>query len=313
LNVLVTGADGFVGRTLVPRLLADGHEVVAAIRPEPAARPVPWASEVHLVPLELSDDDSVAAALQPGLDAVVHLAAVASGGDALRDPEQAAEINVGGTARVAEALGRITADGGGDPLLLLASTAEVYGPGPARPRAETDATAPCSPYASSKLEAERRALEISEQTGLRVTIARPFPHTGRDQDLRFVVPSFARRLVEAKRSGAMTVPVGNLSPVREFLHVADVVDAYVRLLGDAGSAGVYNVASGDGVTLLEVFRLLSDLVEHRAEPVQDPSLTRDVEIPHLVGDSSRLREQTGWIPRHSLEETLKEVVDAQAD
>lgn len=309
----MTGADGFVGRTLVPRLLADGHEVVAGIRPEPGQRPVPWAADVRMVSLELSDDASVEAALPPALDAVIHLAAIASGRDALRNPDEAWRVNVDGTIRLAEALARRNANGRSDPLLLVASTAEVYGPGPAKPRTETDATAPCSPYASSKLAAEKGALDVGERAGLRVTIVRPFPHTGRDQDQRFVVPSFARRLVEAKRSGGTKIPVGDLTPVREFLHVADVADAYARLLRCAQPAHVYNVASGRGVTLADVFRMLVELVGHPADPEADPSLMRPADIPHLVGDADRLRRATGWTPAHTLEETLKEVVDAQAN
>jgi GDP-4-dehydro-6-deoxy-D-mannose reductase len=314
--VLVTGADGFVGSWLVPRLERGGHEVVAAVRPTrpllAEGAPPPWGGDVVTVPFEVLDDRSVEAALAPGYDAVIHLAAVASGGDARRDPNEAWAINVGGTARMTAELGRQKAAGRADPLLLFVSTSEVYGAGPATPRVESDPTEPSSPYAASKLAAETAVLEAQRRTGLRVIVARPFSHTGRGQDGRFVVPAFAHRLIEARRNGAGTVKVGNLTPVREFPHVSDVVDAYCRLLEDGEPGEVYNVASGRAVRLDELFSMLADIVGCDARPEQDPELVRPADIPYLVGDASKLKDATGWEPRVSLEDTLAEVVDAQA-
>jgi GDP-4-dehydro-6-deoxy-D-mannose reductase len=302
----VTGADGFVGSWLVPRLLADRHVVVAGVRPSQplftAGAPAPWSGDVPVVPLEILDAVSIEAVLTRGFDAVVHLAAVSSGGDARRDPSEAWAINAGGTARLAEALLRQRETGSGDALLLLVSTPEVYGAQPEGPRVETDATEPCSPYAASKLAAETAALEASRRGGLRVVVARPFPHTGRGQDTRFVVPAFAHRLLEAKKSGATSVKVGNLTPVREFMHVSDVVSAYAALLEQGEPGQVYNVASGRGMKLSDIFGMLAAIVEHPAQPETDPELVRPADIQYLVGDSTKLRQRTGWEPKVTLEE-----------
>jgi GDP-4-dehydro-6-deoxy-D-mannose reductase len=127
------------------------------------------------------------------------------------------------------------------------------------------------------------------------------------------VPAFAERLRFAKRVGAPVVKVGNLEPVREFLHVRDVVDAYARLLVRGVAGETYNVASGEGVSLAQLFDRLAGMIGVRAIPEADPDLVRGGDIFHLVGDAGKLTAATGWAPRNSLDDTLRDVLDAQAD
>src|SRR5205809_7348799 len=220
-------------------------------------------------------------------------------------------VNAVGTVRICQVLAEGKAAGRFDPLVLVVSTSEVYGRGEARPRRETDPPAPCSPYAASKLGAETAALEAWRRAGLRVIVARPFAHTGPGQDVRFVIPALAQRLKFAKRVGAPVVKVGNLEPVREFLHVRDVVDAYARLLVRGQPGQIYNVASGEGVTLEQLFFKLADLVGVRPIPEVDAELMRPADIAHLLGDGAKLRAATGWGPRSSLDDTLRDVLDDQ--
>ncbi len=316
MTVLVTGADGFVGRWLVRALLAAGHRVVGAVQPGPPRGDGLTDAEraaVAWIPLELGDLRSVRAAAARQCDAVIHLAAVASGADALRDPGQTWTVNAGGTARLLGELGRRRQAGEADPLVLFVSTAEVYGAGSGRPLTETDPIAPRSPYAASKAGAELAARETSVRTGLRVVIARSFPHTGPGQDERFVAPAFARRLRGARLAKAPAVKVGNLEPVRDFLDVRDVASAYVALLERGTPGEVYNVASGHGISLQELFDRLGAVVGVRALPEPDPEFMRPADIPVLIGDASKLRAATGWAPRIDLDQTLRDLVHAQAD
>ena len=315
MKVLVTGADGFVGRYLVRRLVEAGDEVAAGCRP--GGPPVDWSvaapgGPVAVVPLEITDRASVERALGWRPAAVVHLAAVASSREAGRDPAGAWVVNAAGTAQLVAAATR-RESGGGDPLLLVVSSGEVYGAGGPSPRVESDPLLPVSPYAASKVGAEVAALEAWRRTGLRVVIARPFPHTGPGQSTVYAVPSFAERLRAAKSSGAATVPTGTLDPVRDLLHVRDVVEAYRLLLRRGVPGEAYNVARGEGMRVGELFRLLGGIIGTSAEPRPDPSLVRSGEIPYLVGDSTKLRRATGWAPAFSVEQTLRELVDAQAD
>jgi GDP-4-dehydro-6-deoxy-D-mannose reductase len=268
---------------------------------------------VRWLPLELLDPASVEKVVDLPYDAVVHLAAAASGATASRDPGYAWSVNAAGTARVAAILADARANGRADPVLLIVSSGEIYGAGCDAPRRETDPPQPCSAYGASKLGAEIAALEAWRRSALRVVIARAFPHTGPGQDSRFVVPAFAQRLKLAKRRGAPVVKVGNLAPVRDFLHVVDVVDAYVRLLVNGTPGEVYNVASGRGIALSELFHTMAGMVGVTAIPQADPELVRPADITHLVGDATKLRHATGWEPRIPLDQTLRDVLDAQAD
>lgn len=317
MKLLVTGAGGFVGRWLLPALVGAGHDVLGTRLPGEAPPEFLDESErrhVRWLPLDLAETASVRAVVEEVPDAVIHLAAVASGAEARRDPGLAWDINAGGTARLADALGQICQAGAGDPLLLLVSTAEVYGiaPSPAA-RREDDPLLPVSPYAASKLGAEVAALEAARRTGLRVMVARAFPHTGPGQSDRYVVPAFARRLKAARRIGAPVVKTGNLEPVRDFLDVRDVVRAYLALLARGAAGAIYNIASGQGRSLKDVFGRLAELLGVRAISEVDPQLSRTADIPHLVGDAARLTAATGWTPQIPFDQTLQDLVNAQTD
>src|SRR3989441_6351717 len=185
-KVLVTGADGFVGRWMVRRLVDDGREVYAAVRPAAPAGPPAGPGElsaaeraaVRWLPLELTDFESVRQCAGAPYDAVVHLAAVSSWVEAARDPGWAWTVNAAGTARLVHVLLEGKRAGRGDPVVLVASTAEVYGRGDPTPRKESDPGAPRSPHAARKAGGALAALEAWRRGGLRGVVARGFPHTG---------------------------------------------------------------------------------------------------------------------------------------
>lgn len=310
-RLLVTGADGFVGRHLVRAARAAGSSVIAAVGPG-GAMPEEWLTPEELAgvtSLTIDIRDATAYALLAGHepDAVVHLAALSSGAAARQDPARAWSINAGGTAALLDALAAA-----GSPTVLLVSTGEVYGRDHATAIAETAPLVPASPYAATKVGAELAADEVRRRTGLKVMVARPFTHTGPGQAPLFVIPALATRLREALKRDLWQIPVGDLTPVRDFLDVRDVVAAYLLLLerGEAGEA--YNIASGVGQSLADCFKRLAELMGSPARAVTMPSLLRQSDIPVLIGDPGKLRAATGWAPQYSFERTLQDLVDAQA-
>lgn len=315
MKLLLTGANGFVGSWLIRTLLEEGHEIIGASGPA-AAPGVLTAAErerVTWVVLDLGDHQSVEACAGLSVDGVIHLAAVSSVSHSFTHPLETWRVNLMGTVTLLEALAAERRNGRTDPQVLVVSTAEVYGPGGHELRVETDRINPVSPYAASKAAVELAALEIHRRTGLRLMIARPFPHTGPGQSARFVIPAFIERLRIARRAGAPVVKTGNLEPVRDLLDVRDVAQAYLALLVRGLPGEIYNVATGRGISLEDVFYRIADRLGHHAIPERDPALARGGDIPHLVGDPGRLRSATGWSPRFTLDQTLQHMIDAEAD
>jgi GDP-4-dehydro-6-deoxy-D-mannose reductase len=177
------------------------------------------------------------------------------------------------------------------------------------PAVETDPLAPLSPYAASKAEAEQLGRKAVSSAGIAVVLVRPFNHIGRGQSSQFVMPSLARQLVAIARSQApAVVEVGDLTPVRDFSHVEDVIAAYLLLLERGIPGEVYNVCSGVGFSIRQALNVMQELMGTHAEIRVDPARLRPIEIPWLVGDPRKI-EQLGWTRRLRVREALKTVVE----
>jgi GDP-4-dehydro-6-deoxy-D-mannose reductase len=153
------------------------------------------------------------------------------------------------------------------------------------------------------------ALEHYRAHGLHVVRARAFNHTGPGQTPRFAVPSFAKQVaqIEVARQDPI-LEVGNLSALRDFLDVRDVVEAYVALmeLGKPGEA--YNVCSGRGVAMQTILEELVARSKVGITVTVDPALIRPVDVPELVGDNAKIQRDTGWKPEIPLDQTLTDVL-----
>jgi GDP-4-dehydro-6-deoxy-D-mannose reductase len=287
-RVWVSGARGFVGSWLVPRLQRDGHTVVAAGRD-----------------VDVRDARAVEAAIGAARpDAIVHLAALASVAASFDADEDTARVNYAGTLHVLRAAARHAPAA----RVLVISSGEVYG-GTALPVPldESAPLAPGTPYARTKAAADLAAADFAAR-GLDVVRARPFNHTGPGQRDLYVAASFARQVaeIEAGRREAL-LRVGNLDAVRDFLDVADVAEAYVRLLDRAIPADAYNVASGVGRPIRGVLDAL--LARSAARPRIEVDTARWRPANAAVGDATRLANATGWKPAVPFETTIARLLD----
>jgi GDP-4-dehydro-6-deoxy-D-mannose reductase len=289
MRVFVTGASGFVGRRLVPRLLDVGHVVQGTDREIDVTRP-----------------EALASALADWApDAVIHLAALSSVAASWREPELCYRINFLGTRHLLEAVR------GHCPrarLLLIGSADQYAATTPReRPFEESMPLRPRSPYARAKAAAELLGDRYAAE-GLDVVRVRAFNHTGAGQSDEFVVSSFARQLAEIRRGEREPrMRVGNLDSVRDFLHVDDVIRAYLALLDPAVPADVYNVASERASSIRDVLEGLANIAGITPEVEVDTERWRETDW--LVGDAARLRRVTGWQPRIALDAILRELFD----
>lgn len=288
MRILVSGSRGFVGTRLIPALEAAGHRVTG----------------FDVDSVDVSDASMVRDVIRKATpDAVVHLAAVAFVPDATRDPDLAHRVNVQGTQNVIEALER---DAPEARLLLVGSSEQYAAVEPGAPAlTEVAPLAPQGAYAETKAAAERLGLEAAGR-GLDVVMIRAFNHTGPGQAPLFVAPDFARQIALIEAGNPPIMRVGNLDSVRDFLHVDDVVDAYLRLLDRAVPADTYNIASGAGTRIGNLLESLARLAGVTPEIERDEKRWRPADA--RVGDSERLKRATGWQPSRSLEELLTELL-----
>jgi GDP-4-dehydro-6-deoxy-D-mannose reductase len=302
MRILVTGGNGFVGRHLCAELTARGHAVIPAGRAQQGG---------DVLPLDLQDSLNLRGIVDLArADAVAHLAAQAFVPAAIADPWTTHDVNAGGTLRLLEAIRAARAAGGTNPRIVVAGSADVYGPQPAavHPLVETSPLYAANPYAASKIAAEAYAVAAAASYGLRTVMTRAFNHIGPGQDPRFAVASFALQLARIAAGGEPLLRVGNLEAERDFLDVRDVSAAYVLLLEGGGADGeVYNVAAGRAVAMKEILRRLVLIAHIGVEIRDDPALLRPADAPRLVGDSSKLRAATGWEPSFALAMSLSDV------
>jgi GDP-4-dehydro-6-deoxy-D-mannose reductase len=295
MKILVTGAEGFVGRHLMPRLAADF----------PAAT-------VLASDFDVTGGAAVArffADFRP--DVCVHLAAVSAIGAAGADPARAWAVNFQGSLNVAEAILAHAPDC----RMIFISSAEVYGAtfNAGSALDESAALAPLNLYAETKAAAEGALSALCER-GLKLLRLRPFNHTGPGQSEAFVVPAFAAQIARIEAGvNPPVMQVGSLTPERDFMDVRDVCRAYslaVRRFDELPGNTVMNIASGTPVRIGAILDLLLAQARCEISVAEDPARLRKVEIPRAVGDASHAATALGWRTEIALQETLDNVLAA---
>jgi GDP-4-dehydro-6-deoxy-D-mannose reductase len=314
-RVLVTGAHGFVAQWAIRALLERGWSVTGAgIGEPPMGGPldpdrraaVTWAE------LDVTRQEGVHAVLERAIpDAVLHLAAISHVPDAMRNAAEAYEVNTVGTVRLLTEVARLRHAGACDPLVLIVGSAEQYGRHEPEemPLGEDAPQRPLTLYAATKAAQEVGALQAHRSGGVRVVCTRSFNHSGPGQPTHFLLPALVLRALALPPSGGR-LTIGNGETVRDFLHVADAVNAYLALMELGVEGEAYNVSSGEGTSVRALAESVLQRVGVSAEISSDPALSRRVDVPVLIGSNAKLRRATGWAPRHTREDIIDDLIHA---
>ncbi|MCL7398613.1 MAG: GDP-mannose 4,6-dehydratase [Thaumarchaeota archaeon] len=303
MRVLVTGATGFIGSHLCLRLLDLGMEVHGLddlSRGSLKRAKILENSGMSLHKADVRDWATVHEVLhEVKPDAVIHLAALISVEESIRMPELYMEVNAEGTRNIVRAASNV-----GSGRLIYASSAAVYGNPIRLPIAEDHPTSPLSPYGLSKLMGERYV--TSEFIGReKPVILRIFNVYGPGQNPEYagVITKFMERLSQ----GDPPIIFGDGEQTRDFIHIDDVVEAFIRSLDTPlNETAVLNVGSGRPFKIIELARMMIRLYGLNVEPIHVPPRPGDVRGSYA--DISLAKRLLGWNPKISLEEGLRRLI-----
>jgi len=306
----VTGAEGFIGSHLVEALVRRGHRVKAMVlynmfssRGWLDTLAPDITGQVDVVFGDVRDPATVRDLVE-GAAVVYHLAAIGSVPYSYSAPRSFIDTNTIGTMHVLEAARACRT-----PRVVHTSTSETYGTARTVPISESHPLQAQSPYAASKVAADKLAESYHLSFGLPVVTLRPFNTFGPRQSTRAVIPQIITQLA----SGSRQLMLGALDPTRDFSYVLDTAEAFITL-GEAPASAVigelFNCGPGDDIAIGKLAEDIVRLMGAEADIVEDPQRLRpkDSEVMRLVCDATKLRERTGWQPRYTRDDGLRETI-----
>lgn len=298
LRIAITGINGFVGHHLAHHL-AKNNIIVIGVGREPAVQHslTDIVSEYHVADL---------AAEWPAMkniDAVIHLAGLAAVGPSFDNPQQYINLNSAMVTHMCEYF--LTQDK--KPRIISVSSGAIYDPQQPLPITEESKVGFTSPYAVSKILTENQCHYYSNR-GLECVIVRPFNHIGPHQAPGFIVSDFYQRITESEANA--TIKVGNINTKRDYTDVRDIADAYTRLaLAPKLKHSLYNICSGKSISGREILDMLKQAMDKPDIQFEiDQALVRPTDIMDIYGDASRLHEELGWQPTHTVEQAVNDFV-----
>jgi UDP-glucose 4-epimerase len=298
-SVLVTGAAGFIGSALCERLHAMGHRVVGYDNLSRGRREL-LPQGVRLVEGDIRDGarlQETVAVSRP--DWLIHLAAMHFIPECIAKPQETIEVNVGGTGRVLE-----SCRGSSVQSVIFASSAAVYAPTDHPCVEETTPLRPLEVYGESKVAAEQLVRAFQDETGIPTSILRLFNAIGRNETNPHVVPHIFESL---QRSDV--IRLGNIEPRRDYIDTRDVAEAILAVADTSDGLRVFNVGTGVAHSVKDIVDLLRRILDRPIRVEHDPARMRSTERMLLAADTRKIRRATQWVPRMSLEETMRDLLE----
>lgn len=308
-KILVTGAGGFIGSHLCEELVRQGEEVRAFVRYSSRNDkglledlPGEIQSQIEVIPGDLKDPDGVKKAVR-GCKKVFHLGALIAIPYSYFHPYNFVQTNVVGTAHLLNAcLEEDLVE-----RIIHTSTSEVYGTAQYVPIDEKHPLQAQSPYAASKIAADKLAESYYLSFELPVATIRPFNTFGLRQSLRAIIPTIISQAVENKN-----IRLGNIRPRRDFLYVKDTVRGFIQLgKCDEAIGKVVNIGAGKDISIEELVKMILNLMEKRGEVETEERRIRPdkSEVMQLLSDTRLAQKLCNWSPQYSIEEGLKETIE----
>lgn len=308
-NVLVTGADGFIGSHLVEELLKDGYHVRAFVLYN-SFNTWGWldsfdketVDQIDVFPGDVRDPNAVRKAME-GMDAVLHLAALIAIPYSYYAPDAYVDTNIKGTLNVLQA-----AKDADIARVLVTSTSEVYGTAQYVPIDEKHPYQGQSPYSATKIGADRLAESFYRSFNLPVSIVRPFNTFGPRQSARAVIPTIITQLL----SGKEEIKLGALEPTRDFNYVKDTARGFIEILKSDKTIGEeINIATQKEISIGELANELIRQINPKAKIVCDTMRLRPEksEVERLLGKNEKIKRLTDWKPQYTFEEGLAETIE----
>lgn len=305
-NVVVTGADGFIGSHLTEALLAEGCNVTALAQYN-SFNNWGWLEGIDHPSLRVVTGDvrdpNFCRTLVEGADTVFHLAALIAIPYSYVAPDSYVDTNVKGTLNICQA-----SRDAGVGRLLVTSTSEVYGTAKYVPIDESHPRQPQSPYSASKIGADALAMSFHNAFDLNVSIVRPFNTYGPRQSARAIIPTIIAQIA----AGVRDIKVGDLSPTRDFNYVADTCRGFIAIAKCREAAGQeINIATQREVSMQQTLQTIADLMGAEVKWTVDPERLRPSksEVFRLLGSNAKIKALTGWEPQVTLEEGLAKTIE----
>lgn len=307
-DILVTGAGGFIGSHLVESLVLSGAKVRAFVRYNSrgdwgllSLLPEDLLKEVKVVAGDLRDLSAVQAAIQ-GVSHVFHLGALIAIPYSYVHPAEVVESNVIGTLNVLLA-GREM----GVERIVHTSSSEVYGTALRVPIDEGHPLQGQSPYSASKIGADKLAESFYLSFDLPVVTIRPFNTYGPRQSMRAVIPTIIAQALTKN-----SIRLGNLEARRDFTHVTDTIDGFLKVGEISGiEGGIFNLGTGNEVSIENLVREIASIMGKNINIEMDSHRLRPEksEVERLISDNRLARERLGWQPKVKLREGLGQTIE----
>lgn len=310
MRALITGVAGFAGSHLAEYLLAHTNLEVWGTDISSNDRNIAqFRDDLYFVVGDISESDVASTILaQARPDYVFHMAAQAFVPLSWRDPWQTIANNIRAQLSILQAM----VDAGAKPRVLIIGSADEYGMIAPDELPITEATPlrPYSPYAVSKIAQDMLGYQYYASHGLPIVRVRPFNHIGPRQSPAFVTSDFAKQIAEIE-AGSREPPihVGNLEAKRDFTDVRDMVRGYHLALEHGEVGEVYNLGTERAYSIRYVLDTLLAMSEVEIEVVPDPARLRPSDVPVVVSDCSKFRQQTGWRASIRLHESLHNILE----